>query len=110
VAEIKKRDLDARMGAELGALEADVDRAADEMRRALDRIRRQLDEPQGSLFNEQESLQLESDFERLSSRYQSVHAKVRDEITHVRARYASQDVRVFPVAVTFLYPLGHERA
>lgn len=106
VAELRQKDLSDRMEGELSALEADVDRAASEMRGALDRIRSQLDRPQASLFDEEEAAQLEGDFDRLNNRYRSVHEKVRAEIEHVRARYATQDVRVFPIAVTFLHPAG----
>jgi hypothetical protein len=105
VAQIKQRDLQSRMDTELKGLEADVDRAADEMRLALARIRDQLDRPQASLFDEEESIQLEADFERLNARYRTIHEKVRAEITHVRSRYETQDVRVFPIAVTFLHPI-----
>src|SRR5207249_4851006 len=92
------------MESELNALEADVERAAGEMRVALERIREQLARPQASLFDEEEAAQLEVDFERLNARYHTIHGKVRTEIDHVRSRYATQDVRVFPIALTFLYP------
>lgn len=105
VAEIKQKNLQTRMDTELQALEADVDRAADDMRDALDRIRKQLDQPQASLFDEEVAVQLQTDFDRLNSRYTTMREKVRAEIDQVRSRYATQDVRIFPIAVTFLHPL-----
>lgn len=106
VAEIKQKALEARMESELEALENDVDRAAGEMREALDRIRGHLDRPQAGLFDAEESAQLQSDFDRLNARYQTIRDKVRSEIETVRDRYVTQDVRVFPIAVTFLHPKG----
>ncbi|MBY5162097.1 DISARM system SNF2-like helicase DrmD [Salsipaludibacter albus] len=104
LAEIKQKALQTRMEEELARLESDVDRAADAMREALDRTRNQLDSAQISLFADDEAEQLEHDYDRLQARYETIRDKVRTEITSVRERYATQDVRVFPIAVTFLHP------
>ncbi len=104
LAEIKQKALQARMEDELTRLESDVDRAAVAMREALDRTRSQLDSAQISLFAEEEAEQLERDYDRLHARYATIRDKVQTEITSVRERYATQDVRVFPIAVTFLHP------
>ena len=106
LAELKSKALGARMEAELDRLQADVDRAAVAMREALDRTRAQLDSAQLSLFAREEAEQLQLDYDRLHSRYQTIRDKVRIEVDGVRERYAAQDVRVFPIAVTFLHPLN----
>ncbi len=92
------------MEEELERLESDVDRAASAMREALDRTRAQLDSAQLTFFDEEETQQLELDYDRLHARYETIRDKVHKEIASVRERYATQDVRVFPIAVTFLHP------
>lgn len=104
LAEIKQKALQARMEEELARLESDVDRAASAMREAVDRTRAQLDSAQLTFFDEEETQQLELDYDRLHARYETIRGKVHKEIASVRERYATQDVRVFPIAVTFLHP------
>ena len=105
LAEIKQKALQSRMDEELARLQSDVDRAAEAMRQALDRTRRQLDQAQLTFFDTQETQQLELDYDRLEARHDTLREKVHREIASVRERYATQDVRVFPIAVTFLHPM-----
>lgn len=109
LAEIKQKALQSRMEEELTRLESDVERAAAAMRDALDRTRTRLDDAQQSLFAEEESTQLQLDYDLLAARHETIFGKVKRETDEVRKRYATQDVRVFPISVTFLHPTTEGR-
>lgn len=106
VAGIKQKDLEARLSQEIAALEFEVSQAAEEMRTTLEHLDGLLQSPQATLFDDDVADQLRFDLDRLNQRHALVRNQVKEDIERVRRRYSEQDVRVFPIAVTFLHPLS----
>ena len=56
------------------------------------------------LFSGDERRQYDRDLDALRRRLDSIPAEIDAEREHLRTRYATRDVRTFPVAVTFIVP------
>lgn len=102
---------DDRVSGVLGLLERRRDKEIADIRHILDdlyhTIKAQLDEPEGeqfALWTTEEQDQLRRNLGGLRARLHALPAEMEAECEVIRARYASPDARLFPVAVTFLVP------
>jgi hypothetical protein len=107
--------LEARMGERAAAVERWIGERADKevrdttaiLTELLKAIQAELDEPeyqQLSLFSDPERQQFERDREALKSRAAAIPEEIEKEAEAIRARIASPQPRLFPVAVTYLVP------
>jgi hypothetical protein len=105
VAELRQKDLANRLDQETAALEAEAEQAAADMRGTIENLREVMNQPQATLFDDDVARQLRFDLERLSDRHAQVRDQVHADLEQVKHRYSKQDVRVFPIAITFLIPV-----
>lgn len=95
-----QRDLAAREQQELNASAT----VLNELKTSIENALKRPEVEQLELFNESERDQFDRNMDALQARLSSIPAEIEREAYAIHARYANQQTRLFPVAVTYLVP------
>lgn len=85
---------------------ADLTAVLEELKKTIERELSKEEAPQLSLFDKVETEQFERNREALVTRLKTIPDEIVRESVAIRARYASPQARLFPVAITYVVPEG----
>jgi hypothetical protein len=92
--------LEERMNYEVGLIST----VLSELHENIEQTLRETEYVQPTLFDLEERQQFTYDRQKLKERAEAIAREIENERQNIQARYANRQVRLFPVAVTFLLP------